>query len=300
VQLHLAQVNVATLRQPMEHPDTGEFANGLDPVNSLAEASPGFVWRLQTDEGNATSLREFPNPLTIPNLTVWEGVQPLKDFVYRGLHRDFFRKRSDWFEPGSVTAMWWIPAGTVPTLDEAKARLAFIERFGPSPFAFQMGHHFPTLVVIARELDHPDVGTMIEQLNRELKSRTPQGGSNFFGLSPEHVEPGNGAFYVAYLDGMPAACGAYRRIEGAPGSAELKRMWSHPDHRGNKLGAAILSTVESAAFADGFTELRLETGEYLTEAVSLYRKVGFEPCESWGEYYGVPLSYTMSKPLQPL
>lgn len=77
-------------------------------------------------------------------------------------------------------------------------------------------------------------------------------------------------------------------------------MWSHPDHRGSKLGAAILATVEAAATADGFTELRLETGEYLTEAVSLYRKVGFQPCESWGEYHGVPLSYTMSKPLSPL
>lgn len=134
---------MATLRQPMEHPHTAEFADGLDPVNSLGEASPGFVWRLQTEEGNATSLREFANPLTIPNLTVWEGVQPLKDFVYRGLHRDFFRKRADWFEPGSVTAMWWIPAGTLPTLDDAKTRLAFHRALRPVALRLPDGPSVP-------------------------------------------------------------------------------------------------------------------------------------------------------------
>lgn len=299
MELHLAQVNVATLRQPMEHPATAPFAEGLDPVNALAESSPGFVWRLQTEEGNATSIRAFPNPLTIPNLSVWESLPQLRDFVYRGVHRDFFRQRADWFEAGSVTAMWWIPAGTLPTLDDAKSRLTFIDRFGPSPWAFEMGQQFPTLVVVARELDHPDVAAMIGRLNSELKARTPQGGSNFFHLAAEHVEPGNGAFYVAYLDGSPAACGAYRRIDEAPGAAEVKRMWAHPDHRGNKLGAAVLATIEAAAVAEGYRELRLETGEYLTEAVGLYRRFGFDACDSWGEYAGVPLSYTMSKPLTP-
>ncbi len=297
VQLHLAQINVATLVQPMEHPDIAPFANALDPVNALAESSPGFVWRLQTEEGNATAIRAFPNPLTIPNMSVWESLDALRQFVYRGMHRDFFRRRAEWFEAGSSTAMWWVPTGTLPTLDDAKTRLHFLERFGPSPYAFEMGLQFPTLVVVPRELDHPDVAPLLAQLDHELLAGTPDGGSNFIHIAAEHVAPGNGAFFVAYLDGQPSACGAYRRIDGAPGAAEVKRMWARPDRRGTKLGAAVLATIEQAAVAEGFTELRLETGEHLVEAVGLYRRFGFDACEPWGEYVGVPFSYTMSKSL---
>lgn len=296
MQLHLAQLNVATLRQPIDHPDTAAFADGLAPVNALGESSPGFVWRLQDDAGDATAIRIFDNPLTIPNLTVWESLAALRDFVYRGLHRDFFRKRAEWFVPGSVTAMWWIPAGTTPTVDDAKVRLAFIERFGPSPFAFQMGQQFAPLVVIRRDLDHPDVAPMIEQLNRELIDTEPEGGKCFHSLLHEEVQDG-GAFYVAYLDAAPVACGAYRRIDGTPGAAEVKRMWAHPDSRGSKLGAAVLMTIIQAATADGYDELKLETGEHLTTAVGLYRRAGFEPCGAWGEYLDSPLSYCMRLPL---
>lgn len=296
MQLHLAQLNIATLRQPMDHPDTAGFADGLDPVNSLAEASPGFVWRLQTDDGDATSISAFPNPLTILNLTVWESTKALRDFVYRGMHRDFFRKRAEWFEAGSLTAMWWIPAGTTPTVEDAIARLAFIERFGPSPFAFEMGQQFAQLAVVRRDLDHPDVGPMIERLNRELIDTEPEGGKCFHSLSAEEVQEG-GAFYVAYLDGVPLACGAYRRIEGTlnatAGAAEVKRMWAHPDSRGSKLGAAILATVIQAATADGYTELKLETGEHLAAAVGLYTRAGFVQCKPWGEYCDSPMSYCM-------
>lgn len=292
MQLHLAQLNVATLRQPMDHPDTAGFADGLGPVNSLAESSPGFVWRLMTAAGDATAINMFPNPLIIPNLTVWASLQSLRDFVYRGLHRDFFRKRADWFEAGSLTAMWWIPAGTTPTVDEARARLDFIERFGPSPYAFQMGQQFAPLVVVRRDLDHPDVAPMIEQLNRELIDTEPEGGTCFHSLSAAEVQDG-GAFYVAYLDNAPLACGAYRRIDSTPGAAEVKRMWAHPDSRGSKLGAAMLDTIVQAATADGYRELKLETGEHLTAAVGLYTRAGFTRCEPWGEYVDSPMSYCM-------
>ena len=299
VQLHLAQVNIATLIQPIDHPDSAPFADALAPVNALADASPGFVWRLQTEEGNATSIQAFPNPHTIPNLSVWESVDALRQFAYRGMHRDFFRRRAEWFQSGSRTALWWVPAGELPTMDDAKARLHFLDRFGPTPYAFEIGVQLPTLVVVPRELDHSDVAPMLERLDRELLASTPDGGSNFLHIESEHVAPGNGAFFVAYLDGQPSACGAYRRIDGEPGAAEVKRMWAHPDRRGMKLGAAVLATIEQAAAAQGFSELRLETGEHLVEAVGLYRRFGFEACEPWGEYVGVPFSYTMSKPLAP-
>lgn len=282
----------------MDHPDTASFADGLVPVNTLAESSPGFVWRLQTDEGDATSIAMFDNPLTIPNLTVWESMTALRDFVYRGMHRDFFRRRAEWFEAGSLTAMWWIPAGSTPTVEDARARLEFIERFGPSPFAFEMGQQFAPLVLVRRDLDHADVGPMIEQLNRELIDTEPEGGLTFHSLSAKEVQD-RGAFYVAYLDGAPLACGAYRSIKGTPGAAEVKRMWAHPNSRGSKLGAAILATIVQAATADGYTELKLETGEHLTAAVGLYTKAGFVQCEPWGEYIGSWSSHCMRLALQP-
>lgn len=267
----------------------------LPTVNSLGEAAPGFVWRLQSDGGDATSIQAFPDPLAIVNLTVWESAQALRDFAYRGTHRDFFRRRAEWFVEGSRTALWWVPAGTVPTVEDARSRLEFIQRFGPSPYAFEMGQQFPQLVIVRRDLDHPDVGPMIQQLNRELLDSEPEGGICFHSLDHAEVRDGGG-FFVAYLDGVPSACGAYRRIDGVDGlagTAEVKRMWVHPDARGSKLGAAILATIIGAATADGYTALQLETGEHLPTAVGLYRRVGFQPCPPWGEYVDSPLSYCL-------
>lgn len=144
--LHLAQLNVATLRHAIDEPETADFVNGLDPVNAAGEVSPGFVWRLQADDGNATSISAFPNPLTIVNLTVWESQKALRDFAYRGLHREFFRRRAEWFEPGESRAvMWWIEAGTLPTVEEAKARIEYFGKFGPSSHAFEFGQQFPEI-----------------------------------------------------------------------------------------------------------------------------------------------------------
>ena len=141
--LHLAQLNVATLRHGIDEPETAEFVNALDPVNAAGEAAEGFVWRLQTEAGDATSIHAFPNPLTIVNLTVWTSQKALRDFAYRGLHRDFFRRRAAWFEPGSRAVMWWIEAGTLPTVDEAKARLEYFDSHGPSAHAFEFGQQYP-------------------------------------------------------------------------------------------------------------------------------------------------------------
>lgn len=297
MELHLAQYNIATLRHPMDHPETASFVALLDEVNSRAEASPGFVWRHGIDSRNVDDPPVYEDPLVLVNASVWHSLAHLRDFAYKGFHRDVFRRRGEWFV-SSEAVMWWVPAGTIPTLAECTARLEFLLRHGPSPYAFETGQKFPTLVVVARPLGHPDVAPMLARLDRELLDSTPEGGSNFITIAPEHVAEGNGAFYVAYLDDEPVACGAYRRIEGEPGAAEVKRMWADPAHRGNKLGAAVLATIETAARADGFTELRLETGEHLTAAIGLYTRFGFAPCENWGEYAGVPLSHCMSKSLR--
>ncbi len=297
MELHLAQFNTATLRHPMDHPDTASFVALLDEVNRLAEASPGFVWRHGIDSRDTDAPPVYEDPLILVNASVWRSLNELRDYVYKGFHRDVFRRRGDWFVT-SEAVMWWVPAGSIPTLAECKARLEFLLRHGPSPYAFETGQRFPTLVVVPRALDHPDVAPMLERLDRELVASTPAGGSNFLSIAPEHVAPGNGSFFVAYLDGAPSACGAFRRVDGVEGAAEVKRMWAHPDHRGTKLGAAVLATIETAAATDGFTELRLETGEHLTAAVGLYRRAGFQACEPWGDYVDVAHSYTMAKTLR--
>ena len=297
---HLAQFNIGTLLQPLDHSGTAGFVGGLEEINALAERSPGYVWRLKDEHGDATSINVYPDPLTIVNLTVWESPEALREFVYRSHHRDFLRRRGEWFVPGSPWAMWWIPAGTIPTLDDAKARLEFFAEFGPSPFAFRNATEQPVLTLRRHELADEVVQAMLQRLNTELKGATPKGGSNFWHIDDEQVAHDNGAFYVAWLDGRPAACGAWRRIDDIahrPGTAEVKRMWADPELRGTRLGAAMLTTLEAAARHQGITELRLETGEYLANAVGLYRRFGFRACEPWGDYVGVPLSYTMSKPL---
>ena len=281
----------------MDHTASQDFAEGLAPVNAVADTSPGFVWRLQGDDGNATSISAFENPLTIVNLTVWESLESLRDFAYRGLHRDFLRRRAEWFGPGSSAALWWVPAGTMPTVSEATTRLDFLNEFGPSPYSFEMGQRFPQVVVVRRSLADPDVTAMLQQLDRELVASTPQGGSNFLHIAPDHVDEGSGGLFVAFADGVASACGAYRLVDGELGVAEVKRMWVDRAQRGTKLGAAVLRTIESAARADGFRELRLETGEHLTAAIGLYRRFGFEACPGWGEYASVEHSYTMSKQL---
>lgn len=135
---HLAQVNIGKLLHPMDHPQIAEFANNLDRINQLAEQSPGFVWRLKDETGNATSLQHFPDPLMIVNMSVWESAEDLKNFVYRSDHIHIYLKRADWFAPheSAYMAMWWIPAGHIPTVGEAKERLDYLNLHGESEYVF--------------------------------------------------------------------------------------------------------------------------------------------------------------------
>ena len=95
---HVAQVNVARMREPLGRPSMQAFVDGLEPINALADASPGFVWRLQTDDGDATSLRVFDDDMTIVNMSVWDSVEALREFVFRSEHAGYLRRRSEWFE----------------------------------------------------------------------------------------------------------------------------------------------------------------------------------------------------------
>lgn len=142
---HLAQCNVARLVAPLDSPQLAGFVAGLEPVNRLADGSPGFVWRLQTEDGDATAIRPFADDLMLVNMSVWESVAALSDFTYRSSHRDVLRRRREWFEARDEAhlVLWWVPAGTVPTVAEAKARLELLRSRGPSPDAFTLRAPFP-------------------------------------------------------------------------------------------------------------------------------------------------------------
>jgi hypothetical protein len=146
----LAQVNVGRLRAPLDSPALAEFVAALDPVNALADVAPGFVWRLQTEDGNATSIRAFEwdaagSAGVIVNMSVWESAEALAAFVYSDAHRQVLRRRREWFQPmtEAYTALWWIPRGTTPTTAEAEDRVRHLRAHGPAPYAFTLRVHFP-------------------------------------------------------------------------------------------------------------------------------------------------------------
>jgi hypothetical protein len=143
-EVHVAQLNVGRLRAPIDDPMIEDFRSNLGPINALAEASPGYVWRLQDDSGDATGIKAFDDDLEILNLTVWESIEALADFTYRSGHVEFLRRRREFFEPPiePILCLWWIPEGTVPTVEEAIARLAQLRAHGPTPTAFTFGHRF--------------------------------------------------------------------------------------------------------------------------------------------------------------
>jgi len=142
---HLAQINIGRLVAPEGDPQVAAFFESLDRINALADTSPGFVWRLQSDSGNATDIQPTPDPKLIVNMSVWEDADSLFDFVYRSGHVGVLAKRRDWFErfDGAYQALWWTPAGHRPTVDEGLARLWQVEHFGPTAHAFTFKARFP-------------------------------------------------------------------------------------------------------------------------------------------------------------
>jgi hypothetical protein len=145
VDFHIAQINVGRAVGPVDGPLLADFHALLDPVNALADAHSGFVWRLQTDEGNATALRPYDDERIIVNMSVWETIDALWDFVYSEMHLGVMRRRREWFErfESSYMGLWWIPAGgPPPTVDDAKLRLASLDARGPTPYAFTFKQRF--------------------------------------------------------------------------------------------------------------------------------------------------------------
>ncbi|MFD2467389.1 DUF3291 domain-containing protein [Amycolatopsis silviterrae] len=136
---HLAQLNVGILKHPLEDPRMDGFTSMLDTLNEVADRAPGFVWRLVEDGGNdATAIRTPLGADVLVNMSVWENREVLWDYVYRSGHLDMLRRRSEWFElpKAPFQVLWWVPAGHVPTVEEAVGRLELLREQGPSPRAF--------------------------------------------------------------------------------------------------------------------------------------------------------------------
>jgi hypothetical protein len=141
----LAQLNIGIIKGPMDSPIMADFAANLERINALADQSPGFIWRLQTEEGDATSIRPFEDENLLVNMSVWRDVESLNKFVYRSAHVDIMRRRREWFElmREAFLVLWWVPAGHRPSIAEAVARLEVLRSKGPTAEAFTFRQAFP-------------------------------------------------------------------------------------------------------------------------------------------------------------
>ncbi len=143
-QYHIAQINIAQAQDEMDTELMRGFVERLDEINSLADSAPGFVWRLQSDEGDATGFQVFDDPKLIINISVWENIESLKNYVYKSHHVELIRDRDAWFNKIAQVhqALWWVPAGHIPDIAEGKERLAYLQKNGVSSKAFSFAKNF--------------------------------------------------------------------------------------------------------------------------------------------------------------
>ena len=142
---HIAQLNVGRAVAPPGSPELADFMAALDRINTLAESSPGFVWRLQSASGNATDILVSEDPRFLVNMSVWSSVEALFAFVYRSGHTPVMQRRREWFEKLAEAhqVLWWVPAGHIPAVEEALERLAHLRREGPTERAFTFSRRYP-------------------------------------------------------------------------------------------------------------------------------------------------------------
>ena len=156
-QYELAQLNIATMKEPLDSPRMADFVANLERINALAESSPGFVWRLKTEEGDATALRPLGDT-TLVNMSVWQDVASLNHYVYKTAHVEIMRRRKEWFDRmrEASIVLWWVPQGHRPSVVQAIERLQLLRAQGPSPDAFTFRHAFPPPDSAERSLSFGD------------------------------------------------------------------------------------------------------------------------------------------------
>jgi hypothetical protein len=147
----LAQLNIATMKEPLESPGMADFVANLDRINALAESSPGFVWRLKGEGADATSLRPL-GPDVIANMSVWSDVASLNAYVFKSAHVEIMRRRKEWFTRmrEAYAVLWWVRKDHRPTVSEAIARLELLRANGPTEDAFTFKKAFPPPDAVGR------------------------------------------------------------------------------------------------------------------------------------------------------
>ena len=140
----LAQLNIGIIKGPMDSPVMADFAANLERINAVAEHTPGFIWRLQTEDGDATAIRPFEDENMLVNMSVWRDVESLNQYVYSSAHVELMRRRREWFErmPEAFLVLWWVPRGHRPSVDEAIAKLGLLRAQGPTAAAFTFRQAF--------------------------------------------------------------------------------------------------------------------------------------------------------------
>lgn len=142
----IAEINIARMKGvDIYDPVMKEFVDNLDTINAMAENSPGFIWRLKDENNNATSVNPYNDEQVIINLSVWESIETLKNYIYNTFHSEFLKRRKEWFQTygQAHTAIWWIPAGQFPTVEEAVTKLAYLQKKGPTAQVFDLRKIFP-------------------------------------------------------------------------------------------------------------------------------------------------------------
>jgi len=142
--MQLAQLNIAKAKYSLDAPEIKDFVDNLEPVNQLAEQSEGFIWRLQDEQGDATGIQAFSDPSMLVNMSVWQSIDALQNFMFRTHHRDFLRRKKEWFTDMAEDSyvLWWIPTGSTPTIEQALERLNYLRDNGDSPHAFTFKSNF--------------------------------------------------------------------------------------------------------------------------------------------------------------
>jgi len=150
-QYHIAQVNVGRIVAPIESETMAGFVTRLDEINALADGTAGFVWRLQSDEGNATSIRVFDDDMMLLNMSVWESIEALQTYTYKTAHAELIKDRKQWFSKMDTPylALCWVPAGHIPTTGEAKSKLEYLRQHGATPLAFTFTKRFTVEEMLA-------------------------------------------------------------------------------------------------------------------------------------------------------
>jgi hypothetical protein len=142
--MHLAQLNIGKTRFNLESDEMAEFVNNLEPINAIAESSPGYIWRLKDDSGDATNIEVENNPDLIVNMSLWDNVESLKNFMFKTHHIDFLKRKKEWFVPTTEASyvLWWVQEGHIPTVQEAMEKLEYLRQNGETPEAFSFKREF--------------------------------------------------------------------------------------------------------------------------------------------------------------